>query len=200
MAVNELPAADAGHLLALYQAGPERDLEVAIQLGRDRSLPEGLLVDVHDLGLAQAGYPALEVQGRQAARAGRVGGIDRGMDLDPGRDAESGQILADGPVDVPGGAIPAGKEQEIDAGALHLPGSLPGVLCRGCPRYDSADDRGLKAAGPGCILPHLARIGDELQIRHRSEPFQSLRRRGLRPGAQRPVPAPSPGSRLRRCP
>ena len=67
-----------------------------------------------------------------------------------------------GAVDVPGGSVAAGEQQQVHAHLLHLARGLLRVL-RGRPAAGyRPDHRGLKAALPRLVLAHLGGVRDNL--------------------------------------
>ncbi len=166
----------AGRLQALKQSSLERNLEIAIQLGRNDALPKGLLVNIHHLCFPQVRHLSPQVGCGQVSRAHRVCPKDRRMDLDPRRDAQHREPFSDGIVDVPGRAIAASEKQKIHMEPQHFPGGVHGVFRGRLARFDGADDRGLKPTCSGRVFSHFAGIGDDLEIVYRLDPFQSLDR------------------------
>ena len=156
----------------------------------DAVLAKGVLVDVHDLSLAQAhGRGAfVEIERDHVAGGGRARGVHGGVDLDTGRHADHGHALADSVADVARGAVAAGEEDEVDAGGQQLAGRLLGVgrrrqhevatAPRAAPRrrvrardrhvgpapLERAQHARLEAGRAGLVLPHLARPGDQLDV------------------------------------
>ena len=70
--------------------------EIAVQAGRDAAAAKGLLVDVHDLGLAQADRrrTVVQVERGQLAGADRGRRVDGRVDLDAGRHAQADEVGA----------------------------------------------------------------------------------------------------------
>ena len=154
----------------------------------------------------------LQVQAGEITRGERIGSKGRRVDFDAGRDTECRKRFANRGIDVPGGAIAASEEQEVYVQPPHLSGGVPGILRGRCARLNGADGRGHETTRPGCILPHLAGIGDQLKVVDGLESFEGLDRPVQRVGdsaqfkgslldlqaiaALEPDPAPDPGHRV----
>ena len=87
-------------------------------------------------------------------------------------------------VHIPGCAIAAGEDHEVDAQPQHVSGGVAGVLGRGLTRVDGANHLGLKPTRFGRVLPHLAGVGDDLKPVDALDPFQRLDRPVLRFGCR----------------
>ena len=153
-----------GRLLVLYQTSPVGDLQIAIQPGGDRPVAVSLLVQVDHFGFVQAGLFALQKSGGQFASQRRVGGKDRRVDLDAGRDAQHRDGFADRVVNIAGSAIAAGEQDQVNREGQHFLREADGVGRAGRAgrkrAYNQRRETGL--AGDG--LAHLARRGEQLQV------------------------------------
>ena len=91
-------------------------------------MAERVLVDVHDLGLAETEAALVrEEQRGQVAGVGRRVGVDGRVDLDAGGDAHHRHAVADGVEDVARRAVAAGEQDEVGAGVGHAARRLFGV-------------------------------------------------------------------------
>ena len=144
---HALLAGDAAGLGRLHEAAREGHGHVAVEVGRDAVLAKGLLVDVHDLGLAQVDRRGAVVkeEGDEVAGGRRGGRVHGGVDLDPRRDTDHRDAAADRVVDVARRAVAAGEEDHVDAGGLERARRLLGVGRRREHEVVAGDARALDA-------------------------------------------------------
>ncbi len=150
-------------LAALEQPRLDGHAEIAVEPRRDRPRAQGVLVDVHHLGLDRRADAALGDEQRQPAGGARVDGEDGRVHLHPGRDAEHRHPVAHGLEHVDGRSVAAREEQEVDPVVHHGRRGRPRVRRRrlGAERPDHTGDE------PGrrrLLLAHRARVGDELHV------------------------------------
>ena len=212
---------------ALGEAARVRDGHVAVEVGGDPVVTEGLFVDVHDLALAQlhAGGTLVQEERGHVAGGGRRGRVHGRVDLDAGRDADDRDTVADRVTDVARGAVAAGEEDEVHAGGEQIARRLLRIVRR---RQDevvagngdwlaaaplelaehvrtAAGERSeharVKPGGARLVLAHLAGPGEDLDVvTDAGEALQRLPRapRRVARGAALERPAQDVGAR--RCP
>ena len=157
------------------------------------------LVEVQDFTVARVASPRWQREERGCEITGRRGarGKDRGLDLDPRRDPEDRDPLRAGDAaDVVRGAVPAGKQEQIEPGREKFARETVGVGGRRGTLAEGSDDERLEAGAPRGIGAHLAGRGQ--QSRHRSGGAPSCAQRLER--ADGPVVRMgdrAPGQRLR---
>ncbi len=94
----------------------------------------------------------------------RGAGVDPGVDFDTGRYAEGRYAEADGFINVAGGAVAAGKEQQIHPQGSHFCTGPAGIFRR-CPAGpDISDDPGFESCLTGFHLAHLGWISNHLDL------------------------------------
>ncbi len=126
-------------------------------------MPECILIDIHHLRASPARRLAgEEFRGGQPG-ALRVKRIDGGVHLHPCGDAQHGQALAQGLVNIPRGAVAAREKQQRSPGLADGPGRGHGIRSRG---------GGMRLAQHGIskarflqdIRAHGATVGEEADI------------------------------------
>ncbi|MCY1550378.1 hypothetical protein D9M68_866300 [compost metagenome] len=113
---------DLLHIAALLRHG-----QLAIPARRDLTLAQGVFVDIAHLAAGQTHQAALDQPRGQLACGARADGVDPGMDLHPGGNAQHRLAFAHGGADIARRAIAAGKQNQRNAGILQEFDRLAGI-------------------------------------------------------------------------
>ena len=115
----------AGLLGVLHKAAFDRHGQLAVPTGAYLAIAQRRFVEVAHFAAGQAYQAAFHQAQGQLAGGAWADGVDPGMNLDPGRNAQHRLLLAYGGTDITGGTIAAGKQDQRTAGLLQrLHGAL----------------------------------------------------------------------------
>ena len=151
---------EAALLHTLQPAGLVRDPHGAVQGGADMASAVGVLVQVHHLPAGGGRVGVLQQLHSDHTGGLGVQGEDRGLDFHSGGDAQYRQGLPYGLADIPGGPVPAGKEQQPRPRLPDGPGGVLGVLGRSVSGA-GVDHLAGQAQGLAQVLPHGAGGGED---------------------------------------
>ena len=105
-------------LHVLHEVALLRHRHLAVPTRGDAAGAQRLFVEVAHLAAGQAHQAALDQAPGQFAGRARTDGIDPGVDLHPGRNAEHRLLLAHHPGNIPCCAITTGEQDQGDTGLL----------------------------------------------------------------------------------
>lgn len=114
-------------LHVLHEVALLRHCHLAVPTRGDAAGAQRLFVEVAHLAAGQAHQAALDQAPGQFAGRARTDGIDPGVDLHPGRNAEHRLLLAHHPGNIPCCAITTGEQDQGDTGLLQALDRQPGI-------------------------------------------------------------------------
>ncbi|MDT4844137.1 hypothetical protein FQZ97_780820 [compost metagenome] len=160
-----------------------RHRQLAVPAGGYLAIAQGGLVQVTYLTTGQAHQPAVHQPPRQFPGSARTDGIDPGMDLHPGGNAQHRLALARRGADIPRRTVAASEENQRHAGLLQGLDRMTGILGAGLRPIELAQYPVRKAHLRQQVGPHGTGEGEELDTPdERQQALQGEARAHRRPG------------------